>query len=297
MALGNLARLKTLRLYNNQLRGVIPSQLTKLTSLLTLELGYNTLRADDPALLNFLTIPQSDWAATQTVAPSNLRVTVPTATSVALTWQPISYTADVGYYEVLMAPQAAGPYARVGVTADKHASSLTITDLPPGATRYFLVRTFTAKHGLQQNDLLSDSTDPVAVTLTVNQPPVAVNDRYTVPQDGALTVDAAHGLLANDSDRDGNPLQIGSISSMTPGSQLALNPDGSFIYAPAPGFVGTETFTYQASDGHALSTPATVAFQVTANTLPVATLTIVLDVQPDSKSNFRFAGSLGRLPT
>lgn len=293
VTLGNLARLKTLRLYNNQLRGVIPSQLTQLTSLLTLDLGYNTLRADDPALLNFLTAQQPEWSATQTVAPSNLRATVPTATSVALTWQPISYTADVGYYEVFMAPQAAGLYTRVGVTADKHATGLTITDLPPGATRYFLVRTFTAKHGLQQNDLLSDSTDPVAVTLTGNQPPVATNDSYTLPQDGALNVDAAHGLLANDRDPDGNPLQSGSISSVTPGSQLALNPDGSFTYAPAPGFVGTETFTYQASDGQALSNPATVAFQVTANTLPVATLTVVLDVQPDSKSNFRFAGSLG----
>ena len=293
VTLGNLARLKTLRLYNNQLRGAIPSQLTKLTSLLTLDLGYNRLRTEEPALLNFLTTHQPDWAASQTVAPSTLRATVPSATSVALTWQPISYTADVGYYEVFMAPQAAGPYTRVGVTADKLASSLTVTDLPPGVTRYFLVRTFTAKHGLQQNDLLSDSTDPVAVTLTVNQPPVATNDSYTTPQDGALTVDAAHGLLANDSDPDGTPLQIGSISSVTPGSQLALNLDGSFTYTPAPGFVGTETFTYQASDGQALSNPATVAFQVTANTLPVATLTLVLDVQPDSKSNFRFAGSLG----
>lgn len=292
VTLGNLARLKTLRLYHNQLRGPIPSQLTQLTSLLTLDLGYNTLRADDPALLNFLTTQQPDWAATQTVAPSNLRATVSAATSVTVSWQPISYTADGGYYEVFMAPQAAGPYTRVGVTADKHATGLTVTNLPPGATRYFLVRTFTAKHGLQQNDLLSDSTDPVAVTLTGNQPPMATNDRYTIPQAGALTVDAAHGLLANDRDPDGNPLQIGSISSVTPGRQLALNPDGSFTYAPAPGFVGTETFTYQASDGQALSNPATVTFQVQADPAP-ATITIVLDVQPKSKTNFRFGGSLG----
>jgi hypothetical protein len=104
----------------------------------------------------------------------------------------------------------------------------------------------------------------------------------------------AHGLLANDSDPEGNPLKIGSISSINPGSQFALQLDGSFVYTPAAGFVGVETFTYQASDGQALSNQATVAFQVKAK--PVAnpaTITIALDVQPDSVTNFNFTGSLG----
>ncbi|MFN8491644.1 MAG: Ig-like domain-containing protein [Caldilineaceae bacterium] len=146
------------------------------------------------------------------------------------------------------------------------------------------------------NDGLNDSNTAV-VTLTItlpNQAPIAVSDNYTTTQDTPLTVDAAHGLLANDHDPDGDPLTIGSISGVNPGSKFALNLDGSFTYTPAVGFVGTETFTYQASDGQTLSHLATVAFQVKPKPSPQsATITIALDVQPDSRTNFSFKGSLG----
>jgi len=46
-----------------------------------------------------------------------------------------------------------------------------VNGLTPGQSYTFLVRTFTPKHDMQQNDLVSDSTDPVAIT--VNQPPLA----------------------------------------------------------------------------------------------------------------------------
>src|SRR5207247_1277008 len=89
--------------------------------------------------------------------------------------------------------------------------------------------------------------------------------------DTSLTIDAAHGLLANDSDPDSNPLKVGSIASVSPGSQLALNPDGSFTYTPAAGFVGADTFTYQASDGQLLSNQASVTITVShGNQAPVA---------------------------
>jgi len=125
---------------------------------------------------------------------------------------------------------------------------------------------------------------------SANRPPVAANDSYTTGQNTPLTIDAAHGLLANDSDPDGNTLSVGSIASVSPGSQLTVNPDGSFTYTPAAGFVGVDTFTYQASDGQQRSNMATVTINVIAAT---ATITIALDVQPDSKTNFSFAGGLG----
>lgn len=292
--LGNLSHLTTLRLYNNQLRGPLPQQLGNLTNLLTLDLGYNMLTAQLPALVTFLNSKQPDWAATQTVPPTNLQATLHSSTSISLTWTPIAYAADAGYYEVLSATPSSGIYSSVGKTDNISATGSIVTGLTAGENYSFVVRTFVAKHGLQQNDLLSDSTDPVALSLTANHPPVAHDDSYSTIQDTPLTVDAAHGLLANDSDPDGDPLQIGSISSVNPGSQFALNPDGSFTYTPAPGFVGTESFTYQASDGQALSNPATVAFQVKAKPANnPATITIALDVQPDSRTNFSFMGSLG----
>ena len=160
----------------------------------------------------------------------------------------------------------------MGKTADKTATGLTVSGLTSGASYSFAVRSFTPKHGLQQNDLLSDASDPIAVTLTSNRPPVAANDSYTTGQNTPLTIDAAHGLLANDSDPDGNALRSGSIASVSPGSQVAGNPDGSFTYTPAPGFVGVDTFTYQASDGQQLSNAASVTITVSqSNHAPVAT--------------------------
>ena len=292
--LGNLHALTTLRLYNNQLRGPLPQQLANLTNLLTLDLGYNTLTADVPTLVSFLNNKQPTWAATQTLPPTHLKATVQASTSISLTWTPIVYTADAGYYEVLSTTQTSGIYKSAGKTATKGTSGFLVNGLTPGQIYSFVVRTFTPKHGLQQNDLLSDSTDPVAITLTANRSPVANNDSYTTNQDTPLTVDLAHGLLTNDSDPDGNALKIGSISGVNPGSKFALNLDGSFTYTPALGFVGAETFTYQASDSQALSNQATVTFQVNAKpTAQLATITIALDVQPDSKTNFNFTGSLG----
>lgn len=271
VTLGNLRQLTTLRLHNNQLRGAIPAQIANLASLLTLDLGYNMLTADAPTLASFLDGKQPSWAATQTVAPANLRATVASASSVALIWATIPYTTDGGFYEVLASP-GTGQYTSVGKTAGKAATGLTIDGLTPGASYSFLVRTFTPKHGSQQNDLLSNSGDPVSISVTpTNHPPVAANDSYSTAQDTPLTVDAAHGLLANDSDPDGDKLTVGSISSVTPGSQLALNPDGSFTYTPAAGFAGSETFTYQASDGQLLSNQASVTIAVgPANHAPVA---------------------------
>ena len=162
--LGNLAALTTLRLYNNQLRGPIPSQLANLTGLLTLDLGYNSLTAVDANLITFLNGKQPKWASTQTLPPANLKATVRTGTSVALTWDPIAYTGDGGYYQVLSTTQDSGVYAQIGRTSDKSATGFMVDGLTPGQPYSFLVRTFTPKHGLQQNDLLSDSTDPVTAT-------------------------------------------------------------------------------------------------------------------------------------
>ena len=48
---------------------------------------------------------------------------------------------------------------------------------------------------------------------------------------------------------------------------VVFNPDGSFSYAPAPGFIGTDSFTYQANDGSFSSNVATVTLTVAS---PVA---------------------------
>src|SRR5262249_48389474 len=53
---------------------------------------------------------------------------------------------------------------------------------------------------------------------------------------------------------------------------LTLNADGTFTYTPAAGFSGTDTFTYRASDGGAVSGEATVTITVSPAERPGVTL-------------------------
>ena len=80
-----------------------------------------------------------------------------------------------------------------------------------------------------------------------NTPPVAQDDAYVTPQDTPLVV-AGPGFLANDSDADGDQLYPGTYSLPAAGT-LLLGPDGGFTYTPNPGFVGSDSFSYNAYDG------------------------------------------------
>ena len=103
----------------------------------------------------------------------------------------------------------------------------------------------------------------------VNNPPVAADDTYQTDEDTGLTVPAS-GVLANDTDADGDPLAAILLTSPSHGT-LSLAPDGSFTYAPNPNFNGTDTFTYKANDGSADSNPATATLTVNpVNDPPVA---------------------------
>ncbi|MBY6204405.1 tandem-95 repeat protein [Halomonas denitrificans] len=110
----------------------------------------------------------------------------------------------------------------------------------------------------------------IDVTDIENQPPVVVDDAYATDEDTPLSV-AAPGVLANDSDPDGDP--ITAVLQTGPGNAQAftLNADGSFDYTPAADFNGSDSFTYVANDGQADSSVATVAITVNAvNDPPVA---------------------------
>jgi hypothetical protein len=70
--------------------------------------------------------------------------------------------------------------------------------------------------------------DTDAVTVTSITTPVAVNDNYGIDEDNTLTVAASVGLLANDTDDDGDTLSAVVVSNPGNGT-LVLNVDGSFV--------------------------------------------------------------------
>lgn len=103
----------------------------------------------------------------------------------------------------------------------------------------------------------------VSLTISpVNDRPYAASDSYVTPQGVPLIVDAASGVLANDSDADGDALTASLVSGTAHGT-LELNPDGSFTYTPNAGAYGFDSFTYRASDGTEFSADATVVLGVT----------------------------------
>ncbi len=136
---------------------------------------------------------------------------------------------------------------------------------------------------------LNSSTASVALTVTaVNDAPVAVNDTYSVNAGVVLTI-TAPGVLANDTDVDGNPLTTNVVTSPAHGT-LVLGLNGSLTFNPSPGFSGTDTFTYVANDGITSSAPAVVTIQVTPVVAPPNTDHVNFFV-PDSGTRKTFGYS------
>jgi VCBS repeat-containing protein len=131
--------------------------------------------------------------------------------------------------------------------------------------------------GTYQAELRIQNTTPygeilIPVTLTVlpnPSAPVAAPDSFATNEDTTLTV-TAPGVLANDTDPNGDPLTAVLGLAPTKGT-LTLNANGSFTYTPNSDFSGTDSFEYQAHDGTSPSVAVTVTISIApVNDPPVA---------------------------
>ncbi|MEG3924020.1 DUF4347 domain-containing protein, partial [Microcoleus sp. T3_D1] len=123
-----------------------------------------------------------------------------------------------------------------------------------------------------------DATDQASAaftlgTISVNNFPVAVDDgSYSVVHDKVLSVSGA-GVLSNDTDANSGDARSAVVVTTASNGTVKLNLTGDFTYTPKAGFVGTDTFTYNVSDGTDSSVqPATVTINVTNNNLPFAVI-------------------------
>ena len=115
------------------------------------------------------------------------------------------------------------------------------------------------------------ATAVVTVTVTpVNDPPTAAADAYATNEDTALTVAAAAGVLANDTDVDGDTLAVTGFTQAAHGT-VSVASDGSFTYTPSANYNGPDAFTYTVGDGNGGSAVGTVSLTINAvNDAPVA---------------------------
>ena len=84
-------------------------------------------------------------------------------------------------------------------------------------------------------------------------------------------MNAAQGVLANDTDPDGDSLSA-VVETQPSHGTVTLNANGSFTYTPAADYAGTDSFSYRADDGTVKSNAATVTITVNAtpNQAPTA---------------------------
>ncbi|MBI5565859.1 MAG: Ig-like domain-containing protein, partial [Chloroflexi bacterium] len=105
---------------------------------------------------------------------------------------------------------------------------------------------------------------PDVLVSSANHAPTVADDQYATTKNTVLRV-SAPGATANDTDVDGDAFWLEYYYSPNHGA-LTLYDDGSFVYTPTLGFVGTDSFEYQGFDGLTLSDWATVTIQVVAPT-------------------------------
>ena len=92
-----------------------------------------------------------------------------------------------------------------------------------------------------------------------NLAPIATDDSFSTDEDAVLS----GTVLTNDSDPVGDALTVNTtpVSEVSHGS-LVLNANGTFVYTPDPDFIGTDSFSYEISDGKGGIDTATVTINV-----------------------------------
>jgi VCBS repeat-containing protein len=217
--------------------------------------------------LDSFTYSDSDGQATGNAATVSIEVTNPV------------FTSSDSFSTMGNAPLAVAAPGVLANDSDSNGNALTASVDAQGAHGSVRVApnggfTYTPDSGYSGTDTFTYGANdgvygslPTTVTITVNNPVSAQPDTYVSTQGVPIAVAAAAGVLANDADAGNQPLKASVVTGPAQGS-LSLAADGSFAYTPYGGFVGTDTFTYQVSDG-SFSASASVSLVIKGSVIAV----------------------------
>ena len=110
----------------------------------------------------------------------------------------------------------------------------------------------------------------------VPDPPNAVMDIFKT----VVNMELQGDLLINDSDPDGDSLEVIQIQSTLNG-ELELDSSGQFTYIPNPEYFGIDTFTYIASDGELNSDETEVIIEIDSQ--PISNPDLLLHFEMDDQ--------------
>ncbi len=152
-----LTQLQELRLDQNAFIGALTNSLQDLQNLTVLNLRYNGFYTENDPLNTFVSTLDADWKKTQTIAPSNFVSEELSPTSTKITWSPIEYTGNDGYY-ILKYGTAPGVYTQTAQTTDKSTSEITLNNLNPAGTYFMVMQTVTQQHQNNLNIITSENS-------------------------------------------------------------------------------------------------------------------------------------------
>lgn len=212
--------------------------------------------------------PQADLALAKTATPDPVQVSSTLTYTLTVTNNGPAIATGVTIQDTLPAgitlqttmPGApvctvAGTTVRCALGSVASGASATVTLSGMVTAAHGL--TNTASVGAQEPDP-NPGDNTATVTTTGNTPPLADNDVATTTPNTPVTIN----VLGNDSDPDGDPVQVVSVTQPANG-RVVINADGTITYTPNPGFRGPDTFTYTISDGRGGTDTAMVTVNFT----------------------------------
>ena len=206
-------------------------------------------------------LPAQGDTTAPTPNPAGWWATPPTAqgaTQIDMAVNPATDDSGAVQYHFLCVAGGTG----CGNSGWQDGTDYSATGLQAGTSYSFQVK---ARDSSGNETALSPTRSTTTTTTPSNQSPVAVNDSAVTNQGEAVTI----GVLANDTDANGDTLSINGFQQAGNGS--VSQSGNSLVYTPATGFTGSDSFTYTVTDGVATSAPATVTVSVDAvNQPPVA---------------------------
>jgi Ca2+-binding RTX toxin-like protein len=125
----------------------------------------------------------------------------------------------------------------------------------------------TITYGITDTNGGADIGEVIVTVTPVNDGPVAVDDIETTDEDQPIVID----LVGNDTDVDGDPLMVGTVTVPADQGTVVDNGDGTVTFTPADNFNGPATITYTVEDGQGGSDEGQAVVSVGAvNDGPVA---------------------------
>jgi hypothetical protein len=171
-------------------------------------------------------------------------------------------------YQVVYIPDPALRAAINAVLGHNAGDAITIADLQQLTSLNLANLGVTNLTGLQfATNLTSLNTtgDNITTPEPPHKPPVANNDVAIIR---GRRIPIAISPTANDTDPNGLPLMISSLSQPSYGQVVLLQDGVTVLYTPAPGFHGTDTFTYTITDGTGGFASATVTVKARRASFP-----------------------------